>query len=140
MNHAFDNLEDCTGNGTYWRMQNARVQTLGYDGPVYMETQGGRPGERHMAAVISWLHMGQDRVDWIASEMMRVFNEYICMHYGLPLISHPSDIWQHISGINALHVEENGDVDFEFIFKHDADHDFAVRIKGGAFYEVMLDG
>jgi hypothetical protein len=134
------NAFDCTGSGTYWQIKDVRVATLEFECSVFMETKGGPPTIEHLNHVVKWVNMDVSTRDWIGNEMRKVFNEHIRKHYDLPLVVSANGIWVYIAGINGITVEENGDVDFEFIPSFDASHDFAVRIHDGKFYEVMLDG
>lgn len=134
-------------NGGEWTTNLLPIGAFGYSCPVIFSMDEGPPSKAHFAAAVNLLRSSEGFRGEVAEHMAQEYTKNIrpdCIsrvdESSLPELTMPGDIWKIITGLNAVFVDEELGIDLGFGVTFDRSHDFAVRIRDGMFYEVMLDG
>jgi len=132
------------------------IGEFGFTVPIGFFTDGCPPTLEQLAAASRVSKASTSFKEEVAGYMLEEYNSNIRPYYiktiadsrysstlnetDLPEITKASNIWQIISGLNSVWIDEQANLSLAFITKFDPDHDFAVRFRDGELYEIMMDG
>lgn len=142
-------------SGGEWVTAELVIGPFGYQSRIRVGSEDELPAQRQLDVVVNLCTSSEAFRDEVAQRMAHEYTEVRPSYLktignpsydqnltlaDLPELEHPGDIWQAIKGFHAIYVDEEANLDLSFDVTFDPEHEFAVRINDGSFYEVMLDG
>lgn len=139
-----------------WTTEPLLIGSFGYVVPIDACTEGGQPTPTQIAAMVSIHQATPEFREMVAGFMRDQYMQWerpayrkqigdtrytrVLTEADLPEICEPSQIWQLITGMLPVHIDEDANLALAFTTTFDDSHEFAVRFCDGELYEVMMDG
>src|SRR5688572_2326998 len=139
-----------------WSTKPLPIGAFGYIAPIEVETKGDAPTPKQIDAMVSIHQATPEFRELVAGYMREQYMQWerpayreqigdtrytrVLTEADLPEITEPSGIWNLITGMLPVGIDERANLWLLFTTTFDQSHEFAVRFRDGELYEVMMDG